>query len=44
MSASMQGADPSFTDRVLSGPPQPAPTAKKRGRTEESSGGWFDWF
>src|SRR3954471_20583808 len=37
----MQGADPDFTDKVLSGatlPPQPVPKKKS------SSGGWFDWF
>jgi hypothetical protein len=38
----MQGADTSFTDRILGSPAKAAPTAK--GATEKSSGGWFDWF
>ncbi|MEO8896367.1 MAG: DUF3035 domain-containing protein [Rhizomicrobium sp.] len=38
----MQGADPSFTDRILGSPAKAAPNAK--GVTEKSSGGWFDWF
>jgi len=38
----MQGADPSFTDRILGSPAKAAPNAK--GETEKSSGGWFDWF
>ena len=38
----MQGADPSFTDRILGSPAKAAPNAK--GATEQSSGGWFDWF
>ena len=38
----MQGADPSFTDRILGSPAKAAPNAK--GATEKSSGGWFDWF
>ncbi len=39
---SMQGADPSFTDRILGSPAKAAPIAK--GATDKSSGGWFDWF
>lgn len=38
----MQGADSSFTDRLLGSPAKAAPNAK--GATEKSSGGWFDWF
>jgi Protein of unknown function (DUF3035) len=38
----MQGADTSFTDRILGSPAKAAPTAK--GAPEKSSGGWFDWF
>ena len=38
----MQGADSSFTDRILGSPAKAAPNAK--GATEKSSGGWFDWF
>ena len=38
----MQGADSSFTDRILGSPAKAAPKAK--GATEKSSGGWFDWF
>jgi hypothetical protein len=38
----MQGADPSFTDRILGSPAKAAPNAK--GTTEKSGGGWFDWF
>ena len=38
----MQGADPSFTDRILGSPATAAPSAK--GATDKSSGGWFDWF
>jgi hypothetical protein len=34
-----QGADPSFTDRILGSPAKAAPGAKTK-----SSGGWFDWF
>ena len=39
----MQGADPSFTDKVLGGTtttPQALAVPKKK----KSSGGWFDWF
>ncbi len=38
----MQGADRSFTDRILGSPAKAAPSAK--GTTDKSSGGWFDWF
>jgi hypothetical protein len=38
----MQGADSSFTDRILGSSAKAAPNAK--GATEKSSGGWFDWF
>ena len=38
----MQGADPSFTDRILGSPAKAAPSSKGAG--EKSSGGWFDWF
>lgn len=38
----MQGADSSFTDRLLGSPAKAAPNAKSA--TEKSSGGWFDWF
>lgn len=38
----MQGADPSFTDRILGSPAKAAPSPK--GASEKSSGGWFDWF
>ena len=38
----MQGADPSFTDRILGSPAKAPPAAK--GATEKSGGGWFDWF
>ena len=37
-----QGADSSFTDRIL-GSPAKAPASAK-GATEKSGGGWFDWF
>jgi hypothetical protein len=48
----MQGADPSFTDRILgspakAAPPPPAPkgsVAATPAPTDKSSGGWFDWF
>lgn len=38
----MQGADSSFTDRILGSPAKAAPSAK--GASDKSSGGWFDWF
>lgn len=38
----MQGADPSFTDRILGSPAKAAPSQKGAG--EKSGGGWFDWF
>ncbi|HEY2836578.1 MAG TPA: DUF3035 domain-containing protein [Rhizomicrobium sp.] len=38
----MQGADSSFTDKLL-GSPAKAPASAK-GASEKSSGGWFDWF
>ena len=38
----MQGADPSFTDRILGSPAKAPPAAK--GASEKSGGGWFDWF
>ena len=38
----MQGADPSFTDKLL-GSPAKAPASAK-GESEKSGGGWFDWF
>jgi hypothetical protein len=38
----MQGADSSFTDRILGSPAKAAPSAK--GASGKSSGGWFDWF
>ena len=38
----MQGADPSFTDKIL-GSPAKAPAAAK-GANGKSGGGWFDWF
>ena len=38
----MQGADASFTDRIL-GSPAKAPASAK-GSNEKSGGGWFDWF
>ena len=37
-----QGADSSFTDKLL-GSPAKAPAAAK-GASEKSSGGWFDWL
>ncbi len=40
----MQGADPSFTDRILGSPAKTAPLPKGATATEKSSGGWFDWF
>jgi Protein of unknown function (DUF3035) len=39
---SMQGADPSFTDRILGSPAKAAPSAKAA--PVKNSGGWFDWF
>ena len=38
----MQGADTSFTDRILGSPAKAAPASKHAG--EKSGGGWFDWF
>ena len=38
----MQGADSSFTDKIL-GSPAKAPASAKGGN-EKSGGGWFDWF
>ena len=39
----MQGADPSFTDKILGSPAKAGPAAK--GASEKSSGGgWFDWL
>jgi hypothetical protein len=43
----MQGADASFTDRILGSPakaPPPPKGAAAPASTEKSSGGWFDWF
>jgi hypothetical protein len=42
----MQGADPSFTDRILGSPAKTAPPPKGTGTTssDKSSGGWFDWL
>jgi hypothetical protein len=37
----MQGADRSFTDRILGSPAKASPSAKGE---DKSSGGWFDWF
>ena len=37
----MQGADSSFTDRILGSPAKAAPSAKG---ASKSGGGWFDWF
>jgi Protein of unknown function (DUF3035) len=37
---SMQGADTSFTDRILGSPAKRAPNDK----SEDKGGGWFDWF
>jgi hypothetical protein len=39
---SMQGADSSFTDRILGSPAKTAPSSK--GANGKSGGGWFDWF
>jgi len=38
----MQGADSSFTDRILGSPAKAAPASK--GANGKSGGGWFDWF
>ncbi len=40
----MQGADTSFTDRILGSPAKAAPLPKGAAATGKSSGGWFDWF
>ena len=42
----MQGADASFTDRILGSPAKAAPPPKGAApaSTSKSSGGWFDWF
>ncbi|MGH6827526.1 MAG: DUF3035 domain-containing protein [Rhizomicrobium sp.] len=40
--ANMQGADESFTDRLLASPAKAPPSAK--GTQSKSSGGWFDWL
>ena len=40
----MQGADSSFTDRILGSPAKAAPLPKGATATGKSSGGWFDWF
>jgi hypothetical protein len=41
----MQGADSSFTDRILGSPAKAAPQAKgSAASSDKSSGGWFDWF
>ena len=40
----MQGADSSFTDRILGSPAKAAPQAKGSASSNKSSGGWFDWF
>src|ERR1700761_5945890 len=43
----MQGADASFTDRILGSPAKAAPLPKGAvapATTDKSSGGWFDWF
>lgn len=40
----MQGADASFTDRILGSPAKAAPQAKGGASSDKSSGGWFDWF
>lgn len=40
----MQGADASFTDRILGSPAKAAPQAKGATSNDKSSGGWFDWF
>ena len=38
----LQGADTSFTDRVLG--PAPPPAAQTKPVSKSDSGGWFDWF
>lgn len=38
----MQGADPSFTDRIVGSPAKAPPGVK--GSDTKSSGGWFDWL
>jgi hypothetical protein len=39
----MQGADPSFTDKILGSPAKAGPAGK--GASDKSSGGgWFDWL
>jgi hypothetical protein len=40
----MQGADASFTDRILGSPAKAPPQAKGAASSNKSSGGWFDWF
>lgn len=41
----MQGADDSFTDRVLAGSLSPQPAAARPAPKPKSSGGWFSgWF
>ena len=41
----MQGADSSFTDRILGSPAKAVPLPKGAVATDKSSGGgWFDWF
>ena len=40
----MQGADTSFTDRILGSPAKAAPLPKGAAATGKSSGGWFDWL
>jgi len=40
----MQGADRSFTDRILGSPAKAPPQAKGSTSSDKSSGGWFDWF
>ena len=40
----MQGADPSFTDRILGSPAKTAPLPKGATPSDKSGGGWFDWF
>ncbi|HEY2007830.1 MAG TPA: DUF3035 domain-containing protein, partial [Rhizomicrobium sp.] len=45
----MQGADSSFTDRILGSPAKAAPPPKGAAAaapasSDKSSGGWFDWF
>ena len=42
----MQGADASFTDRILGSPAKapPLPKGVAPASNDKSSGGWFDWF